>query len=118
MVLTGAQITAFFEHADQIGLTNRTRVSYLLAERIDTIDDLGEWDDDDWDQWASNCKHPDKTQDPNDATLLLATVSYSLSVKSLKRLKLASKLVRYYESVSIEITAANMTWKVTKNFSI
>ena len=35
------------------------------------------------------------------------TVPYSLSVKSLKRLKLASKLVRYYESVSIALPATN-----------
>ena len=43
---------------------------------------------------------------------------YSLSVKSLKRLKIASKLVRYYMSVSVVITASNMAWKVLQNFSI
>ena len=47
MVLTGGQIIAFFEDADQVGLTNRTRVSSLDAEGISSIDDLAEWDDDD-----------------------------------------------------------------------
>ena len=118
MVLTVGQITSFFEDNDQCGLTNRTKILSLNAEGISTIDDLAEWEDEDWDQWASNCKRPDKTQDPNNPAQLISTVPYSLSVKSLKRLKLASKLVRYYESVSIEITAASMIWKVLKNFSI
>ena len=63
MVLTGGQITAFFEYADQVGLTNRTRLSSLDPKAIAFIDDIAEWDDDDWDQWASNCKRPDKMQD-------------------------------------------------------
>ena len=118
MAITVNQITSFFEDADQMGLEARTRTSSLNVEGITTIDDLGEWDDDDWDQWASNCKRPGSTRDPNNAALLIATVPYTLSVKSLKRLKLASKLVRYYESVSIVLTANNIRWVVMKNFAI
>ena len=40
----------------------------------------------------------------------------SLSVKSLKRLKTASKLVRYYDLVAIPLKAANMKWLVMDNF--
>ena len=118
MVLTVNQLTSFFEDAGQMGLVTRTKTNSLNTEGITSIDDLAEWDDDDWDQWASKCKRSDKTQDPNDATQLIATVPYSLSVKSLKQLKLASKLVRYYESVSITLTAADMRWEVMKNFTI
>jgi len=118
MVLTGAQVTAFFEDPDQCGLENRTRVLSLDAEGISTIDDLAEWEDEDWDQWARNCKRPDKIEDPANPGQLIDTVPYPLSVKSLKRLKIASKLVRYYESVSVGITASNMSWAVLKNFSI
>ena len=95
MVLTGAQVTAFFEDPDQCGLENRTRVLSLDVEGISTIDNLVEWEEGDWDQWARNCKHPDKTQDPTNPGQLIDTVPYPLSVKSLKRLNIASKLVRY-----------------------
>jgi hypothetical protein len=118
MVLTAGQITSFFEDADQMGLKNRTRIDSLVPEGITTVDELKEWDDDDWDQWASNCKRPDKTADPLNPALLIATVPYSLSVKSLKRLKTASKLVKYYDSVSIPVTAANIKWLVMDNFII
>ena len=118
MVLTAAQIIAFFEEPLQCGLENRTRIDSLDAEGISSIDDLAEWEDDDWDQWSKNCKRPDKSPDPNNPGQLIDTVPYSLSVKSLKRLKIASKLVRYYQSVSIGITASNMRWVVLKNFSI
>ena len=73
MVLTAGQITSFFEDNDQCGLTNRTKISSLNAEGISTIDDLAEWEDEDWDQWASNCKRPDKTVDPNNAAQLIST---------------------------------------------
>ena len=51
MVLTSAQITSFFEDADQMGLTHRTRTLSLNAEGIITVGGLAEWKDDDWDQW-------------------------------------------------------------------
>ena len=93
MVLTANQITSFFEDADQMALKNRTRTNSLVAEGIVTVDELKEWDDDDWDQWASNCKRPDKISGPNNPALLIAVAPYPLSVKSLKCLKTASKLV-------------------------
>ena len=37
---------------------------------------------------------------------------------SLNCLKYASELVRYYESVSIELTATNIRWPVIDNFEI
>ena len=50
MAITVNQITSFFEDVDQMGLAARTRTNSLNVEGITTIDDLREWDDDDWDQ--------------------------------------------------------------------
>ena len=50
MVLTAGQVTSFFEDANQMALKNRIRVNSLVAEGIVTVDELKEWDGDDWDQ--------------------------------------------------------------------
>ena len=113
MVFTAAQITSFFEDADQCGLINRTRVSSLNIEGITSMDDLADWEDDDWDRWAISCKKPDKVMTGG---VLVEQQAYQLTVKSLKRLKIASALVRYYESVSIPLTHVNMKWLVLKSF--
>ena len=93
MVLTAAQQVSFFEDADQMGLKHRSRVYSLDVEGIENVDGLADWDDEDWGQWASNCKKPDRIQDPNNAANLIAQVPFPLSVKSLKRLKIVSKLI-------------------------
>ena len=64
MVLTAAQITSFFEDADQMGLTHRNRTLSLNTEGIITVGELAEWKDDEWDQWNNNCKKPDRIPDP------------------------------------------------------
>ena len=94
MVLTDAQQVSFFEYADQMGLKHSTRVYSLDVEGIENVDDLADWDVEDWGQWASNCKKPDMIQDPNNVANLITQVPFPLSVKSLKRLKIASKLIR------------------------
>ena len=61
MVFTAAQITSFFEDADQMGLSNHTRV-YVQGEGIDRPDDLQEFTEKDaWDQIIENCKRPPQT---------------------------------------------------------
>ena len=101
-----------------MGLKHRTRVSSLDVEGIENVDDLADWDDKDWDQWASNCKKPDRIQDPNNAANLIAQVPFPLSVKSLKRLKIPSKLIRYYKLVSVPLTVINIKWNFMDNFEI
>ena len=59
MVFTAAQITSFFEDTDQCGLDHRTRVSLLNVEEITSMDDLADWEDDDWDRWVTSYKKPD-----------------------------------------------------------
>jgi hypothetical protein len=113
MVFTEAQIISFFEDADQCGLTNRTRVSSLNVEGVTSMEDLSDWEDEDWDRWATSCKKSDKVLSGG---TLVEQQAYQLTVKSLKRLKIASSLVRYYESVSIPLTHLNMRWLVLKSF--
>ena len=118
MVLSAAQITSFFEDADQMGLTHRTRTLSLNSEEIITVGELSEWKDDDWDQWNNNCKKPDRITDPANYANLIHQTPFAISVKSLKRLKAASELIRYYESVSIELTATKIRWPVIENYKI
>ena len=118
MVLTADQQFSFFEDADQMSLKHRTRVYSLDVEGIENVDDLADWDDEDWDQWASNCKKPDRIQDPNNAANLIAQVPFPLSIKSLKRLKIASKLIRYYKLVSVPLTVIKIKWTLMDNFEI
>ena len=118
MVLTEAQQTSFFEDADQMSLVSRTRTNSLVVEGITTVNDLADWDDDDWDQWSLNCEKPDQVQDSDNPALLVDQVPFSLSFKSLQRLKIASKLIRYYNSIPIPLTAANIRWPVMAKFEM
>ena len=118
MVFTSAQQVSFFEDADQMGLSNRNCTLSLINEGIAAIDDLADWDDNYWDQRNSNCKKPDRVQDPNSASNLIAQVPFKISVHSLKRLNITSKLIRYYDSVSIVLSAANTLWVMINNFKI
>ena len=79
------------------------------------MDELAEWKDEEWDQWKNNCKKPDRIPDPANTANLIHKITFAISVKSLKCLKAASELVRYYESVSIELTATNIRWPVIEN---
>ena len=64
MVLTAAQLTAFFETPAQMGLSNRTRV-YLQSEGIiepaDLIDFAGK---DAWTPILDNCRRPPQVLGP------------------------------------------------------
>ena len=53
MVLTAPQTTAFFENAGQMGLSNRTRLQ-LQLEGISMLEDLAEWDSEQWGDFNSN----------------------------------------------------------------
>ena len=84
----------------------------MNSEGIITVGELAEWKDDDWDQWKNNCKNPYRIPDPANPANLIHQIPFAISVKSLKRLKAASELIRYYESVSIELTATKICWPV------
>ena len=80
--------------------------------------ELAEWKDDDWDQWKNNCTKPDWIPYPANPANLIHQTPFAISFKSLKRLKAASELVRYYESVSIELMATKIRWLVIENYEI
>ena len=90
MVIVTAQITSFFEDADQMGLTHRTRTLSLNSEGRITVGELSEWKDDEWDQWKNNCKKPDIIPDQENPANLIHQTPFAISVKSLKHLKAAS----------------------------
>ena len=115
MVLTTAQITAFFEDAAHMGLSNGTWFDSLNVEGITSVDDLAKWEDDDWDQWMSNCKKPDRIPDTVNSAQLIHQVPFPLLVKSLNRLNIASRMVRCYNSVSVDLTVSNLLWMVLDN---
>jgi hypothetical protein len=106
MVLTVAQTTAFFEHADQMAIPNATVVQ-LVAEGINSVDDLSEFDKDTIQQVASNLRRPP------------AGNPHVFGAKSQKRLIAACEIIRFYETVGRNLTAANIMWNtVIKNFEI
>ena len=118
MVLNAAQITALFEDAAHMGLSNRTRFHSLNDEGITLVDDLAEWEDDDWYQWMINFKKPDRIPDPIYSAQLIHQVLLPLLVKFLKRLKIYSRMVHYYDSISVDLAAPNLCWTVLDNFEI
>ena len=106
MVLTAAQTTQFFENALQMAIPHATVVE-LQNEGINTVDDLAEFDKDQLDQIAQNLRRPAG-----------GAAAFALGAKSQRRLLAATKLVRYYDTVGRNLTAANLQWfPIMKNFS-
>jgi hypothetical protein len=74
MVLTGAQMTSFFESNDQMGIPHST-VLQLQDEGISTVDDLSDFDKDTLKQVADNLRHPGgRIQDPTPGAVVGATI--------------------------------------------
>ena len=122
MVLTAAQTTSFFENADQMGVQHATVVQ-LALEGIQTVDDLADFDKEALQQLADNLRRPGgrvPNPDPGAAAgSTIPTPAFGFGAKSQKRLGIACELVRYYNTVGRDLTAANMRWKnVIKNFEI
>ena len=65
MVLMAAQMTAFFEEADQMGIPHDTIIQ-LALEGIATLDDLADFDKDSLQQLVDNLRHlGSRVPDPN-----------------------------------------------------
>ena len=122
MVLTAAQMTTFFEHADQMGIPHTT-VMQLHAKGIETVADLADFDKDSLQQLADNLRRPGGcVPDPNlgaPAGATIPTPPFVLGAKSQKRIAIACDLVRFYATVGHDLTAANLQWNtIMKNFEI
>ena len=122
MVLTAAQTTAFFESPDQMGIPHATMVQ-LQHEGIESIADLANFEKESLQQLADNLRKPGgRIPDPDPNVPSGATIpmpAFTYGAKSQKRLTVACGLIRYYQTVGRDFTAANIQWnQVMSNFEI
>ena len=122
MVLTAAQTTSFFENADQMGVQHAT-VIQLALEGIQTVDDLADFDKEALQQLADTlCRPGGRVPNTNRGAAAGSTIptpAFVFGAISQKRLGIACELVRYYNTLGHNLTAANMQWNnVNKNFEI
>ena len=104
MPLTSYVINSFFRDADQMRLSARTQAQ-LAGEGTTNLDDLANFNNKEaWAQIIENCKRPPKIADPNNANQLVAQEPFQLPSKSLIRLKVAKKAVKYYNSIDRPLT--------------
>ena len=98
----------------------RSTVIQLQEEGINRVSDPGDFDKDNFNQIAADLRHPTgKIPDPNPTAasgLTIPTPPFLFGAKSQKRLIVAAKIIKYYESVGRPLTAANIQWtNVVKN---
>jgi hypothetical protein len=121
MVLTAAQVTAFFTANDQMAMDADT-VAQLAVEGIQHPDDLREFEEEGLKQVADNLRRPPgRIPDPDPNAQPGATVPtppFVFGAKSHARLFLAtSELLRFYETIGRVVTAANVQWDtIGRNF--
>lgn len=113
MVLTNAQVTAFFTFADGMGIPAAT-VAKLADEGISTPDDLWNFDEKTLDKVAESLRRPhDRIPNPDPGAPPGATIPrppYEISAQSLKRLLDASNLVRYFRTTGRELTPPTLRY--------
>ena len=110
MPLTQNEINSFFRDNDQMGLSDRTQ-AHLVTEGIVTPGDLAEFNNKEvWDQVVENCKRPPMIANPNNALQFVHQVPFQLSAKSLMRLKVAARAVKYYAKIGRPLTADMLTY--------
>ena len=110
MVWTQPQTNAFFTSLDQMALDQATR-DQLTIEGITSVDDLAEFEDDEFKQLVKNLRSPPEVPDPNNPGQLMRQAPFVLNAKSLKRLKVAANAVRYYNAIDRATTTANMHYE-------
>ena len=122
IVLTAAQMTTFFEHAEQMGIPHAT-VIQLQSEGITLVSDLADFDKNSLQQLVDNLRHPGgRVPDPNPGApsgSTIPTPPFVFGAKSQRRIAIACDLVKYYTTVGRDLTVANLQWNtVMKNFDI
>ena len=122
MVLTATQTTAFFDHADQMGIPHIT-VLQLQAKGITSVSDLADFNKDSLQQLADNLRRPGGcVLDPNPTAQpgsTIPTPPFVFGAKSQRHIAVACNLVNYYRTVGRKLTAGNLQWNtVMKNFDI
>ena len=122
MVLTVAQMTTFFEHAEQMGIPHAT-VMQLQSEGITLVSDLVDFDKNSLQQLADNLRRSGGcVLDPNPGAppgSTIPTPPFVFGAKSQKHITVACDLVKYYTTVGRDLTVANLQWNtIMKNFKI
>ena len=111
MVLTAAQTTAFFENPDQIGIPHKTMVQ-MQQEGIQAVSDLADFEKQSLQQLADNLRKPgERIPDPNPNAAPGATIptpAFIYGSRSQKRLTVACDLVRFYQTVGRDLSAASI----------
>jgi hypothetical protein len=91
-----AALTAFFENANAMALSNCTRL-HLASEGILTPNDFKDFDDDGLEAIFLNLAKPPKV--PGVGARLVEVRAYEVSAKSKMRLKGVLKIAKFYESI-------------------
>jgi len=122
MPLTAAQITAFFEDANNGMAMVHDTVVKIRDEGIGHPQDLVEFDKDTLGQVAESLRKPgDRIANPDPNAPVGSTIPrppYVIGAKSLKRLQQACDLVRYYETTGRPITSQNIAYPIIRRFSL
>ena len=119
MVLTAHQLTSFFEDANQMGLSNRTRLHLQTEGITDPVDLIDFVTKDSWDPIVDNCKRPPQIPGPGQgAGVFVNQQAFHLPAKSLMRLKTAAQVVLYYDRTGRTLTAPSLVWARMTNFKI
>ena len=122
MVLTMAQMTTFFEHAKQMGIPHAT-VLQLQSKGITLVSDIADFNKNSLQQLADNLRHPGGcVPDTNPGAppgSTIPTPPFVFGAKSQRHITVVCDLVKYYTTVSRDLTAANLQWNtIMKNFNI
>ena len=105
-----------------MGIPHATMVKMQL-EGIQSDADLADFEKDSIQQLADNLRKPVRRiadPDPNaPGAATIPTPAFTYGAKSQKRLTVACDLIRYYQTVGRDLTAANIQWiQVMSNFEI
>ena len=108
-----AAVTHFWEDADSMSLSNRTRVQ-LAVEGITDPGDLEEYDEAGLEKIFHNLAKPAKVAGPQGR--LREVEPFKVTGKAKQRLLGAALLVKFYKTISRPLTPDSIRWPVIKNF--
>ena len=120
MVLTASQTAAFFENPDQMVIPHATMVQ-MQQEGIQSVADYADFEKESLQHLADKLRKPGgRIADPHPNAPVGATIpmpAFTYGAKSQKRLTVACDLIRFYQTVGRDLTAANIQWnQVMSNF--
>lgn len=107
MVFTAAQLTAFFENDDQMGMNAEAR-RRLIIKGITTVESLGVITPEAFDSAIKSLAREGRVADPNRAGMFLP--AFEISIPTTLKMTTMINLVRYYETIGRTVTPVNVKW--------